>query len=68
METKTLNIPSINCHHCIMTIKRESSYVSGVEFLSGDIEGKTATFQVEGEEALKSLKKTLAEVGYPVSG
>jgi len=24
METTMLSIPSISCHHCIMTIKRES--------------------------------------------
>jgi copper chaperone len=66
METMTLNIPNISCHHCIMTIKRESGYVSGVEFLSGDIDGKTATFEVESTTALESLKETLAEAGYPV--
>jgi copper chaperone len=65
METITLSIPNISCHHCVMTIKRESGFVDGVEFVSGDVEGKTATFQVEGDGALAALKKTLAEVGYP---
>jgi copper chaperone len=67
METVTLNIPNISCHHCIMTIKRESGFVDGAEFVSGDIEGKTATFRVAGDETLASLKETLAEVGYPVA-
>ncbi len=66
METRTLSIPNINCNHCIMTIKRESGFVDGVEFVSGDVEGKTATFQVASEEALVALKDTLAEIGYPV--
>jgi copper chaperone CopZ len=66
METITLSIPNINCHHCIMTVKRESGFVDGAEFVSGDIEGKTATFKVESDEALAALKETLAEVGYPV--
>jgi copper chaperone CopZ len=67
METITLSIPNINCHHCIMTIKRESGFVGGTEFVSGDIEGKTATFNVTNDKALESLKETLAEVGYPVA-
>jgi copper chaperone CopZ len=67
METVTLSIPNISCHHCIMTIKRESGFVQGVEFVSGDVEGKTATFKVASEQALKALKATLAEAGYPVA-
>ena len=68
METITLTIPNISCHHCIMTIKRESGFVDGVEFLNGDVEGKTATFRVASDEALTSLKRTLAEIGYPAEG
>ena len=51
-----------------MTIKRESGFVEGAEFLNGDVEGKTATFRVEGDEALAALKATLAEAGYPAEG
>jgi copper chaperone CopZ len=65
--TITLSIPGINCHHCIMTIRRESGFVDGVEFLSGDVEGKTATFDVAGDKELAALKQTLAEAGYPVA-
>jgi copper chaperone len=67
METITLSIPNISCHHCIMTIKREGGFVEGTEFVSGDIDGKTATFRVDGDAALAALKETLAEVGYPVA-
>jgi copper chaperone CopZ len=65
MKTVTLSIPDISCNHCIMTVKRETGFVRGAEFVSGDIEGKTATFQVADDETLASLKKTLAEAGYP---
>ena len=64
MDTVTLNIPGINCGHCVMTIKREAGMVQGVHFVSGDIAAKTATFQVEGEVALAQLKKVLVEAGY----
>jgi copper chaperone len=63
----TLSIPNISCNHCVMTVKRESGFVDGAEFVSGDIEGKTATFQVTNDEALVALKATLAEAGYPVA-
>jgi copper chaperone len=67
MGTVTLSIPNISCPHCIMTIKRESGFVEGVEFVSGDIEGKTATVQVANDEALARLKQTLSEAGYPAA-
>jgi copper chaperone CopZ len=65
MKTVTLSISNISCNHCIMTVKRETGFVDGAEFVSGDLEAKTASFQVEGEAALASLKATLAEAGYP---
>ena len=67
METITLDIPNISCNHCVMTIKRESGFVDGVEFVSGDVEGKKATFKVAGEDALSALKSALAEAGYPAA-
>lgn len=67
METRTLSIPNISCNHCVMTVKRESGFVEGADFVSGDAEGKTATFQVASEAALDTLKATLAEAGYPVA-
>ena len=67
MTTITLSIPNVSCNHCIMTVKRETGFVEGAEFMSGDVDGKTATFQVANDESLSALKKTLAEAGYPVA-
>jgi hypothetical protein len=50
-----------------MTVKRESGFVDGAEFVSGDVEGKTATFTVASDAALASLKESLAEAGYPAN-
>ena len=68
METITLNIPNISCQHCVMTIKREAAFVDGAELVSGDVDGTSATFQVESDGALAALKAALAEAGYPVQG
>ena len=67
MKAVKLDIPNISCNHCIMTVKRESGFVDGAEFVSGDVEGKSATFEIAGEEALDALKAALAEAGYPVA-
>jgi copper chaperone len=63
----TLSIPNISCNHCVMTIKRESGFVDGAEFVSGDVDGRTATFRVTNDEALAALEAVLAEAGYPVA-
>jgi copper chaperone len=65
METITLSIPNISCHHCVMTVKRESGFVEGADFVSGDLDNKVATFKIAGDEALEELKKVLSEAGYP---
>ncbi|MCL7452846.1 MAG: heavy-metal-associated domain-containing protein [Anaerolineae bacterium] len=68
MKTVTLEIPNISCNHCIMTVKREAGFVDGAEFVSGDVDAKKAVFQVADDQALESLKETLAEAGYPPVG
>lgn len=65
MKTVTLSIPGISCNHCVMTVKRETGFVDGAEFVTGDVEAKSATFQVRDDDALAALKQTLAEAGYP---
>ena len=67
MKTITLTIPNISCNHCVMTIQREAGFVDGADFVRGDAETKTATFEVASDESLTALKSTLAEAGYPVS-
>lgn len=64
VNTVTLRIPTISCGHCLMTIKREASLVTGVQFVGGDIASKTATFQVASDVALANLKKALEQAGY----
>jgi copper chaperone len=66
--TVTLNIPNISCHHCTMTVKRETKDLPGVLDVDADVQTKTATYTLENESVLTEVKKTLAEVGYPVAG
>lgn len=68
METVTLEIPNISCNHCVMSVKRETDTIDGVEFVSGDVGAKKVVVRVEDDEALKTLKEALAEIGYPPVG
>jgi copper chaperone len=64
----TLSIPNISCHHCTMTVKRETKDVPGVISVEADVESKTATYTLENENVLPKVKETLAEIGYPAQG
>ncbi len=66
--TVTLKVPNISCHHCTMTIERETKDLPGVEKVEGNVEERTATFMLENEQALDAVKETLAEIGYPAAG
>lgn len=63
----TLKIPAISCHHCIMTIVRETRDLPGVIRVEGSPQAKTATFMLEDESALTTVKRTLVEIGYPAT-
>jgi copper chaperone len=64
----TLNIPNISCHHCTMTVTRETKDLPGVLNVQADVATKTATYTLESENVLPTVKETLAEIGYPAQG
>lgn len=64
-QTVTLNIPNISCHHCTMTISRETKELPGVLKVEGDVQAKTVTFTIENPTTLAAVKSTLVEIGYP---
>ena len=67
-QTVKLSIPNISCHHCVMTIERETKELPGVVSVKADEASKSATYTLADEAALKSVKDTLAEIGYPAQG
>jgi copper chaperone CopZ len=62
--TVTLSIPNISCHHCTNTVVRETKDLPGVIEVEASVEAKTATYTLENEAALGSVKQTLVEIGY----
>lgn len=65
METKTVNIPSISCGHCLMNIKREVSELAGVKSVEGDVASKQVTVQWEAPASWEQIAATLKDAGYP---
>ena len=51
----------------VASCEKDCRFLKGVSAGTGDVDGKTATFQVAGDEALQALKGALAEAGYPAA-
>ena len=65
MASKTLKVPNISCHHCIMTIKREVGAVPGITSVEGKVDSQEVTVVYDGERNLEKAIEALKEIGYP---
>lgn len=65
METITLSIPSINCSHCVHTIKMEVSELDGVSNVEGSVEDKSATITFDSPADEAAIRELLKEINYP---
>ena len=63
----TLSVPNISCHHCTMSIVRETRELPGVLKVEGDVDAKSVTFELEDAASLGAVKQTLVEIGYPAA-
>jgi copper chaperone CopZ len=66
MTTVKYQIPNINCHHCVNTIKNELEEITGVKEVTGDVESKTIQVNFEAPATEETLKSLLNEFNYPV--
>lgn len=67
MNTKTYQVPAINCVHCVHTIKNELSELEGVKYVDGKFEEKQITVTFEEPANEQKIEKLLDEIGYPVT-
>ena len=67
MASKTLQVPNISCHHCVMTIQRELAELEGVVSATGDVETKTVTVEWESPATWDGIKSLLDEINYPAA-
>lgn len=65
MTEKTVSVPSISCHHCLMTIKREVGEIAGVISVEGDVQGKKVTISWDEPADWEKIETVLKEAGYP---
>jgi len=65
MASHTFHVPAISCQHCVRTITRELSALSGVQAVHADLATKDVEVTYEGADTLDLVRATLREIGYP---
>ena len=65
MASKTLHIPNITCHHCVMTIKHELGELDGITNVIGDAETKTVTVEWKSPVTWDDIQSLLTDINYP---
>jgi copper chaperone CopZ len=66
MAERTVSIPNISCGHCVKTIERELSELSGVEWVGAEADGRTVTVRWdEGRTSWDAVEALLQEIDYP---
>jgi len=66
MKTVNYSIPSINCNHCVHTIKSELSEMEGVQSVEADLATKKIVITFDEPANEEKIESLLAEINYPV--
>ena len=66
MKTVNYKIPSINCNHCVHSIKNELSDLEGVKSVEADLASKMITIQFDEPATEEKIEALLQEINYPV--
>ena len=66
MITKTFNIPTISCQHCVHTIKMELSEMQGIEEVKPDADLKSVEVVFQDPATEELIIDLLTEINYPV--
>ena len=65
METKTVNVPSISCGHCVMTIEREVGELEGVDSVKAEQATRNVTISWDPEATdWSAIAEHLREINY----
>ena len=66
MANRTVTIPNISCGHCVATIERELSEITGVNSVLANLEKKRVTVEWDDQETnWPAIHATLLETGFP---
>lgn len=66
MNTVKYAVPSINCNHCVHTIKTELSEMDGVNSVEADAVKKEVVVQYDSPATPEAIENLLADINYPV--
>jgi len=65
MNTVKYSVPSINCNHCVHTIKTELVELDGVKSVEADVATKDVVVQFDAPATKETIEALLAEINYP---
>ena len=69
MTSKTVNVPSISCGHCVATIEREVSDMDGVSEVKAEQTSRNVTITWDPETTdWVVIEDLMAEINYPPVG
>ncbi len=60
-----VHIQNLKCDGCINTITKKLNALDDVSEVSVEVEDSSVTFEYSDEHTLNTVKKTLADLGYP---
>ena len=67
MNTKTINIPNMNCEHCVRTIEIELNDLEGITSAKADLSTKSVIIDWNESVNWESILALLNEINYPPS-
>lgn len=67
MGTRTYSVEGMTCQHCVDSVTKEVSGVSGVSDVTVDLAGGTVTVQGDGIDDA-AVRAAVDEAGYAVVG
>jgi copper chaperone CopZ len=65
MESKTVDIPNINCGHCTHTIEMELGDMAGVQTVKADMEKRQVLVEWGQPATWDKIESLLVEINYP---
>lgn len=66
MKTKTVNVPTISCGHCVATIEREVAELEGVGSVAAEQANRTVTISWDPETTdWVAIERFMGEINYP---
>jgi len=66
MTTKTVNVPSISCGHCVATIEREVGEIDGVDSVKAEQTSRDVTIAWDPDSTnWVAIEELMNEINYP---